>query len=172
VRGEEAHDMCQAMATGHVTYSTMHADSVQSMVHRLENPPINCPRVLLTALRFVIIQKFAMVDDERVRRIQEITEIVAFEPESDELITNTVFEWDRSTDSYDYQGHSYNFDEIMTAKNWTQEEMDEEFENRVEIIEYMVEEDMVHYKDISKIVASYYKEPEETLAKIRERRDA
>ena len=171
VRGEEAHDMFQAMATGHVTYSTMHADSVQSMVHRLENPPINCPRVLLTALRFVIIQKFARIDDEQVRRIQEITEIVAFEPESDELITNTVFEWDRSTDSYNYKGHSYNFDEIMTSKNWTQEEMDEEFENRVEIVEYMVEEDMVHYKEISKIITSYYKEPEETLAKIRKRRD-
>ncbi|MBS3781135.1 MAG: type II/IV secretion system ATPase subunit [Candidatus Thermoplasmatota archaeon] len=170
VRGEEAHDMFQAMATGHVTYSTMHADSVQSMVHRLENPPINCPRVLLTALSFVIIQTFARVDDEEVRRIQEITEIVAFEPESDELITNTVFNWERATDSYSYKGHSYNFDEIKTAKNLTQEEMDEEFENRVEVVEYMVEEDMVHYKDISKIVTSYYKEPEETLAKIREKR--
>ncbi len=59
----------------------------------------------------------------------------------------------------------------MTAKNWTQEEMDEEFANRVEVVEYMVDEDMVHFKDISKIVTSYYKEPEETLAKIRERRD-
>jgi len=171
VRGEEAHDMFQAMATGHVTYSTMHADSVQSMVHRLENPPINCPRVLLTALSFVIIQKFARIDDEEVRRIQEITEIVAFEPENDELITNTVFKWERSTDSYSYKGHSYNFEEIMTAKNLTQEEIDQEFENRVEVVEYMVEKDMVHYKDISKIVTSYYKEPEETLAKIRERRD-
>ncbi len=171
VRGEEAHDMFQAMATGHVTYSTMHADSVQSMVHRLENPPINCPRVLLTALRFVIIQKFARIEDEQVRRIQEITEVVAFEPESDELITNTVFEWERETDSYSYKGHSYNFDEIMEAKNWTQEEMMGEFENRVEIVEYMVDEDMTDYKEISKIVTSYYKEPEETLAMIREERE-
>ncbi|MBS3816258.1 MAG: type II/IV secretion system ATPase subunit [Candidatus Thermoplasmatota archaeon] len=170
VRGKEAHTMFQAMATGHVTYSTMHADSVQSMVHRLENPPINCPRVLLTALRFVIIQTFAMVNDERVRRIREITEIVGFEPESDELITNTVFEWNRENDSFSYQGHSYNFDEIMTARNWTQEEMDEEFENRVEVIEFLVEEDMTHYKDISKIITSYYKEPEETLSKIRRKR--
>ncbi|MEF8833041.1 MAG: type II/IV secretion system ATPase subunit, partial [Candidatus Thermoplasmatota archaeon] len=171
VRGEEAHDMFQAMATGHVTYSTMHADSVQSMVHRLENPPINCPRVLLTALSFVIIQTFARIDDEEVRRIREITEVVAFEPENDELITNTVFEWERSTDSYSYKGHSYMFDEIKTAKNLSEEEMQEEFENRVEVVEYMVEKDMTHYKDISKIVTSYYKEPEETLAKIRERRE-
>ncbi|MEF8873451.1 MAG: type II/IV secretion system ATPase subunit [Candidatus Thermoplasmatota archaeon] len=170
VRGKEAHTMFQAMATGHVTYSTMHADSVQSMVHRLENPPINCPRVLLTALRFVIIQTFARIEDEQVRRIEEITEIVGFEPESDELITNTVFKWNREDDSFSFQGHSYNFDEIMTANNWTQEEMMEEHEKRTEVIEFLVEEDMVHYKDISRIITSYYKEPEETLARIRRKR--
>jgi len=170
VRGKEAHTMFQAMATGHVTYSTMHADSVQSMVHRLENPPINCPRVLLTALRFVIIQTFARVEDEQVRRIREITEIVGFEPESDELITNTVFKWNRQNDSFSWQGHSYNFDEIMTANNWTQEEMMEEHEKRTEVIEFLVEEDMTHYKDISRIITSYYKEPDETLARIRRKR--
>ncbi len=168
VRGKEAHTMFQAMATGHTTYSTMHADSVESMVHRLENPPINCPRVLLTALDFVIIQTFARVKGEQVRRIKEITELVGFEPESDELVTNTVFEWERKTDGFVYKGHSFNFDTIMARKNLTQEEMNEEFEDRIEIVEYLVEGDMTDYREISKIVTSYYKEPEETLARIRE----
>lgn len=167
VRGKEAHTMFQAMATGHTTYSTMHADSVESMVHRLENPPINCPRVLLTALDFVIIQTFARVNDEEVRRIEEITEIVGFEPESDELITNTVFEWDRKSDDFIYKGHSFNFDSIQAMKNYTQEEMMEEFEDRIEVIDYLVNENLTHYKEISKIVTSYYKEPDETLARIR-----
>jgi len=39
VRGKEAVTLFQAMSTGHVTYATMHADSVTSAVHRLENPP-------------------------------------------------------------------------------------------------------------------------------------
>lgn len=167
VRGKEANTMFQAMATGHTTYSTMHADSVESMVHRLENPPINCPRVLLTALSFVIIQTFARIEGDEVRRIQEITELVMFEAESDELVTNTVFDWDRKTDSYTYKGHSFNFDTIMEMKNLTQEEMNEEFNDRIEIIEYMVDKDMTDYREISKIVTSYYKEPEETLARIR-----
>ncbi|MFO7991221.1 MAG: type II/IV secretion system ATPase subunit [Thermoplasmata archaeon] len=167
VRGKEAHTMFQAMATGHTTYSTMHADSVESMVHRLENEPINCPRVLLTALEFVIIQNFARVEGEEVRRIQEITELVGFEPESDELITNTVFEWERKSDGFVYKGHSFNFDNIMEMKNMTQEEMNQEFEDRIEIIEYLVEQKGIDYREISRIVTSYYKEPEETLAKIR-----
>ncbi len=167
VRGREANTMFQAMATGHTTYSTMHADSVESMVHRLENPPINCPRVLLTALNYVVIQTFARVKDEEVRRIQEITELVGFEPESDELITNKVFEWDRKSDGYIYKGHSFNFDTIMEMKNLTQDEMNQEFSDRVEVIDYLVTKGETDYREISKVVTSYYKEPEETLARIR-----
>ncbi len=74
--------MFQAMATGHPTMSTMHADSVKSMVNRLENPPINTPRILLTALKFVIIQKHARVGDSTVRRITSVVELVGFEPET------------------------------------------------------------------------------------------
>lgn len=167
VRGKEAHTMFQAMATGHTTYSTMHADSVESMVHRLENPPINCPRVLLTALNFVIIQTFARIKGEEVRRIQEITELVGFEPESDELITNTVFEWERKNDSYVYKGHSFNFDTIREMKNLTEEEMREEFNRRIEIIKHLNENNKTDYREISKVVTSYYKEPEETIEMIR-----
>ena len=47
IRGAEAYVLFQAMATGHTTYSTFHADSIQSLVHRLENKPIEIPRVLI-----------------------------------------------------------------------------------------------------------------------------
>ena len=50
IRGSEAYVLFQAMATGHCAYSTVHADSVPSLVHRLENKPIDIPRVLLPAL--------------------------------------------------------------------------------------------------------------------------
>src|SRR2546426_981349 len=90
VRGKETYTMFQAMATGHPTMSTMHADSVKSMVNRLENPPINTPRILLTALNFVIIQSHARIGDSIVRRMKQIVELVGFEPETNELITNTV----------------------------------------------------------------------------------
>ena len=50
IRGAEAYVLFQAMATGHCAYSTVHADSVPSLVHRLENKPIDIPRVLLPAL--------------------------------------------------------------------------------------------------------------------------
>ena len=168
VRGKETYTMFQAMATGHPTMSTMHADSVKSMVNRLENPPINTPRILLTALNFVVIQAHARVGDSIVRRIKQVVELVGFEPETNELITNTVYEWDPGTDSFVYKGHSFLFDEIMEMKNMTHEEMDAEFQRRVDIVNYMVEKNMLDFREISGTVVSYYQYPEETVKKVRD----
>jgi len=168
VRGKETYTMFQAMATGHPTMSTMHADSVKSMVNRLENPPINTPRILLTALNFVIIQTHARIGDSIVRRIKQVVELVGFEPETNELITNTVYEWDPATDTFLYKGHSFLFDEIMEMKNMTHEEMEAEFQRRVDIINYMSEKNMLDFREIAKIVVSYYQYPDETAKKVRD----
>jgi flagellar protein FlaI len=160
--------MFQAMATGHTTYSTMHADSVKSMVNRLENPPISTPRILLTALNFVIIQAHVRVGDSIVRRIVNVVELVGFEPETNELITNTVYEWDQRTDSFIYKGHSFILDQLMEMKNMTHEEMNVEMRRRQDIIKYLVEKDITDYREISNIAVLYYKEPEETVQNIRD----
>ena len=167
VRGKETYIMFQAMATGHTTYSTMHADSVKSMVNRLENPPINCPRILLTALRNVIIQTHVRVGTELVRRMKQVIEIVGFEPETNELITNTVYEWDQATDKFLYKGHSFLFDKIMEMKSLTHEQMMSEYNRRVDIVRYMVYKDMTDHRKIWSLINSYYKESEKTIARVR-----
>lgn len=167
VRGKETYIMFQAMATGHTTYSTMHADSVKGMVNRLENPPINCPRILLTALRNVIIQIHARVGMDMVRRIKQLIEIVGFEPETNELITNTVYEWDQGKDKFIFKGHSFLFDKIMEMKNLTHEAMMDEFNRRVDVIRYMVLKDMQDHVEIWNLIKSYYREPQETVAMVR-----
>jgi flagellar protein FlaI len=50
VRGKECQTLFQAMSTGHTTYSTIHADSVASVVHRIENPPMDVPRNMLLSV--------------------------------------------------------------------------------------------------------------------------
>ncbi|MCK5310243.1 MAG: type II/IV secretion system ATPase subunit, partial [Thermoplasmata archaeon] len=168
VRGAETATMFQAMATGHTTYSTMHADSVKSMVNRLENPPISTPRILLTALNFVIVQKHVRVGDSIVRRITQIVELVGFEPETNELITNTVYEWDQRNDSFIYKGHSFHLDQIMEMKNMTHEEMDAEMRRREDIIKYLVEKEITDFREISNLSVAYYKEPMETIQRVRD----
>jgi archaeal flagellar protein FlaI len=167
VRGKETYTMFQAMATGHTTFSTMHADSVQSMVNRLENQPINCPRILLTALRNVIIQSQVRVGTDLSRRIKQVIEIVGFEPDTNELISNTVYEWDQATDRFVFKGHSFLFDKIMEMKNLTHEEMMSEFNRRVDIIKYLAFRDVTDHRKIWELINQYYKDQDKFIAKVR-----
>jgi archaeal flagellar protein FlaI len=166
VRGKETYIMFQAMATGHSTYSTMHADSVKSMVNRLENPPINCPRILLTALRNVLIQSQVKVGNDFVRRMKQIVEIVGFEPETNELITNTVYEWDPATDRFVFKGHAFLFDKIMETKSMTHDEIMSEFDRRVEVMNYLLKKDIRNYREIWNLVNAYYKDHTRTMDRI------
>ncbi|MCX6683265.1 MAG: type II/IV secretion system ATPase subunit, partial [Methanoregula sp.] len=85
VRGKECQTLFQAMSTGHTTYSTIHADSVASVVHRIENPPMDVPRNMLSALDFVCIQVQGRVGGKRIRRSKQIVEILDIDPRTNEL---------------------------------------------------------------------------------------
>jgi flagellar protein FlaI len=172
VRGKETYTMFQAMATGHTTYSTMHADSVKSMVNRLENPPINTPRILLSALNNVIIQIQARTDKGVVRRLKQVLEIVGFEPETNELITNTVYEWDPATDKFVFKGHSFLFDKTMEVRNMTHDEMEAEFQRRVAVVHWLAENKVTDHRQLWQLVAGYYKDPNEVMRKIGHAEDA
>src|SRR5437899_1885005 len=119
-------------------------------------------------LNSVIIQSHARIGDSIVRRMKQIVELVGFEPETNELITNTVYEWDAATDTFVYKGHSFLFDEIMEMKNMTHEEMEAEFQRRVDIINYMLQKGMLDFREIAKLVVQYYQYPEETAKRVRE----
>ncbi|PSG97172.1 secretion system protein E [Thermoplasmatales archaeon SW_10_69_26] len=167
VRGEEATVLFQAMATGHAAYGTMHADSVTSVIHRLEGEPINIPRPLLEALDIVSIQIQTRIGGQRVRRTQNITEIVGMDPNTKELLTNEVFEWDPADDTFDHSGISYVLERIQKENNMTDAELETEVENRTLLIEWMKEHGVRDYVDVGTVVQSYYNEPEETVHKIK-----
>jgi flagellar protein FlaI len=166
VRGKETMTMFQAMATGHTTYSTMHADSVQSIVYRLENPPINIPRVLLNALNLVIIHSQLRVKDKRVRRITELVEIIGIEPLTLEIITNKVFQWVPASDSFSYTGHSKLYEKIMELEGLTAEEVLRERRQPANIIRWMDNRDIRNFRDVSQIVAEYYEDPEKIMKQV------
>ncbi len=167
VRGEEASVLFQAMATGHAAYGTMHADSVTSVIHRLEGEPINIPRPLLEALDIVCIQIQTRIGGKRVRRTKEIVEIVGMDPNTKELLTNEVFRWDPADDTFDASGISYVLERIQKEENLSRPELEEEIENRTQIIQWMKENEVRDYVDVAKVVQAYYNEPDKLMETIR-----
>ncbi|MBS84730.1 MAG: secretion system protein E, partial [Euryarchaeota archaeon] len=166
IRGAEAYVLFQAMATGHCAYSTVHADSVPSLVHRLENKPIDIPRVLLPALEACAIQIQTRINGRRVRRTKQIVEIVGIDPNSLEVITNEVFRWNVANDDFIFSGKSYVLEKIMVKINFSQDEMRRELRTRKRILEWMVLNDIRKADQVSQIITEYYVRPQEILARV------
>jgi flagellar protein FlaI len=167
VRGREALTLFQAMSTGHVTYSTIHADSVASVVHRLENPPINVPRNMLSALDLVSVQIQSRIGGQRIRRMKQLIEILDIDPRTNELITNEVFKWHAASDEIRYSGKSFVLEEIMEERGWNEARMREELKRRQELLEWMRVKMIRHYRDVAKMLISYYRDPESVMEVVR-----
>ncbi|MEM2934842.1 MAG: type II/IV secretion system ATPase subunit, partial [Candidatus Thermoplasmatota archaeon] len=171
IRGQEAVVLFQAMATGHTVYSTMHADSIFSVVHRLEGEPISIPRIQLQALDIVAIQGLIRIGKKRARRINEVVEVVGIDPTTDDLLTNDVFRWNPRKDNFDYYGKGHVMDRIAEQRNWSDRELNEEFNRRVEVIKWMTEKGIKHYVDFGTIISAYYKSPDKVMEGVRENAD-
>jgi flagellar protein FlaI len=167
IRGKEAYVLFQAMATGHTTYSTVHADSIKSLIHRLEGKPINVPRAMLQSLDVVLLQTNIKKNDKNMRRCRQIIEIIDLDSQTNEILTNEVFRWNSKDDKFDFLGKSYVLDHIRVQYGLSKEEMKKEMENRVEVLEWMKKNKIRMFKEFAKIVSSYADKPENMIERIR-----
>ena len=115
VRGKEAYVLFQGMASGHSSISTIHADSVDTVIKRLETPPIELPPTLLNVLDCVCIMTHAIVKKQETRKLKEIVEIINVSTDG-KATTNTPFMWNPSDDSFYFKKNSKVFEKIAKRK--------------------------------------------------------
>ncbi|MCC7576399.1 MAG: type II/IV secretion system ATPase subunit [Methanomethylovorans sp.] len=166
VRGKEALTLFQAMSTGHTTFSTMHADSVASAIHRLENPPISVPRTMIQALDIMSIQSQTYTRGKRVRRNIKLVEITDIDPNTRNIRTNDIFVWDSERDVFIRTGESKALMDIRLRRGWTSSKIDQELRNRKRILEHMVKNNYTDFKEISDTINAYQSTPEKLLKKL------
>ncbi|MCU4717377.1 type II/IV secretion system ATPase subunit [Halapricum hydrolyticum] len=155
VRGQEAVTLFQAMNTGHTTYSTMHADSVQTVINRLENEPINVPRPMVASLDLLCVQVLTRHDGQRVRRIKTLAEIEGIDQRTGELDYSNTFSWDATEDSF-RQRNSDLLDEIQADRGWSRSELLSELDDRRAVLSYLWEEGVTDYRRFTAWVNRYY----------------
>jgi flagellar protein FlaI len=158
VRGREAYTLFQAMATGHITLSTVHADSADAVVKRLTKPPIDVPLMLLDSLEIIPIQRSVKVGNKRVRRCTQIMEVTGIDFDSETLKTNELFSW--RPDEFMFKGESNVFAEIMEKLNMSEKKLSEEFARRVRILEWMRKSGMTDFQSLSELIFEYSINPE------------
>ena len=163
VRGKEAYVLFQGMATGHSGMATIHGDSVDAVMHRLQTPPINLSAGLLQHLNIIIVLTKARIKGMEVRRIKEIVEVLGLTKDQEPII-NTLFKWNPSTDTFEFASDkSYVFQGIIEDKGIEEKDIWEEVQRRTQILKWMKKNDIRYYIDVGKIIQKYYSNPEGVL---------
>jgi flagellar protein FlaI len=166
VRGPEAQTLFQAMNTGHTTFSTMHAGSVDAAIHRLESEPLNVPRNMLQALNIVSVQALVYRGKERVRRVEEIVEIAGIDPSTGNLRVNNVFVYDPVRDVLSYTGRSQIYADIAQKRGWTREQLESEISIRKNVLVSMQKQGINDYISVASLFHSYNIDARKVLANI------
>jgi flagellar protein FlaI len=102
-----------------------------------------------------------------VRRVKEVVEILGMDMKTDKPMTNELFKWVASGDYYEFASDkSYVLNKIIEEKGIAQASIWEELQRRTAILEWMKKEGIRYYKDVGRVVATYYKNPEEILKRV------
>ncbi len=167
VRGEEAYTLFQAMATGHLGMSTIHAESVPAVLNRLESEPMNIPKSLISTIDVVMIMTRTEIDGKPARRASNMTEITGLDSKTKEILTQDIFKWEQKEDSFVFSGKSRILEDRTKKSGITAEEAIRELNRRKSVLEWMVREGIRRYGDVANVIREYYANPKRVFQKAR-----
>lgn len=163
IRGQEAYVLFQGMASGHPSFSTFHAASVDTVVKRLETPPINLSPSLIEALDVVCICIHVKDQTKNVRRLKEVDEIIEVEQALGKAKINAVFEWNPAKDVITFNGKPDIFDRITKRTGMTREQLMAEMNRRATLLNVMADRNISSFQEFNKIINDYYKDADAVL---------
>jgi type IV secretory pathway ATPase VirB11/archaellum biosynthesis ATPase/intein/homing endonuclease len=158
VRGKEAFVLFQGMASGHSSISTMHADSIDTLVKRLETPPIELSPTLLNTLDCVAIMTHAIVNKQETRKLREIIEVVNVDS-AGTTITNTPFIWNPKEDIFYFKKDSKVFEKISKRHGLALDWLNKEFDFRASLLYELQRRQIFDFNQTQKIINEYHKNP-------------
>ena len=136
VRGREAQTLFQAMNTGHTTFSTLHAGSIDEAINRLVSDPINVPVAMLGALDLMVIQSLHYLDGGTARRCDSLHEIRV--ERGREIVHDCLYRWDPHTDRFCREAsRSRVLEDIARSRGWSDDELEKELARRADFLARM-----------------------------------
>ena len=167
VRGREAYTLFQAMATGHLGMCTIHAESMDAVLRRLESEPMNIPKPLLAMIDTVVVQLRTEIDGKPARRIRTVSEMIELDPETKDFSINEVYQWKAKSDAFSYSGLSYVLERNMEKMGVSEDEIREELDRRKAVLEWMAKSNIRRYTDVATVIREYYANPDRVYRRAR-----
>ena len=166
VRGKEAFVLFQQIATGHPSLATIHAASITQLVDRLTTPPISLPPSLIENINIIVFLTLTRFGGRYVRRADKILEVTGIR---DNLpTTNSIFSWKPSEDKFRTEERSVVMRSIAERQALDEAGLKDELTRRKIIIEWMYRQEIFDYREVARIISTYYTNPERVMTVIGE----
>jgi hypothetical protein len=163
-RKVETETLFEAIHTGHSVYATFHANSAKETVERLTNAPLDVPRIMLPAISLIIVQFRNRRSGKR--RTFQIAEIL---PNGD---SNVIMQYDIKKDVLVKIGKSKSlYENIALFTGMTDSEITKELNDKIKILNYLVEKNIDDVDGVGRIVAEYYTDKNNIMKYVRTNKD-
>lgn len=153
---KDAETLFEAIHTGHAVYGTVHADNAQDTIVRMTNPPIEVPKLMLNAFGGVI----SLFRHRRlgIRRVLEVAEMLR----SGDV--NVIYRWDSRNDSFAQIAEIARMSETISLYGgYTKDELAKNLEDKKNMLDWMVKNNVVNVDDAGYVISSYYRNTEKML---------
>ncbi len=167
VRGEEAYTLFQAMATGHLGMCTIHAESADAVINRLESEPMNIPKPLIAMTNVILVMERTEINGKPARRVKVATEIKELDTKTKEIVTEEVFRWNPKFDRFSFSGRSSLLEKHMLRMGLEDGDIQRELQYRKTVLEWMVQQGIRSHGDVAKVIREYYANPARVFQKAR-----
>lgn len=163
VRGSEAYVLFQGMASGHPSFCTFHAASVDTMIRRLETAPISLPASLVESLDIVCVVGHVRGEEKNIRRLMEVDEIISVKQVANQVDMNRLFVWDPLKDTFKFNKESHIFKNITERTGVSKKELLRELDRRAKLLRVLTEKKVTNFREANSIINRYYKNKESVL---------
>jgi flagellar protein FlaI len=155
------------MATGHLGLSTIHAESVEAVINRLESEPMNIPKPLIAMTDVIMVMTRTEIEGKPARRANTTTEVANFDQEKKNILAEEVFRWNQKEDKFVFSGHSTILEKHMKKLDTNEEHIRRELLRRKIVLEWMVHEGIRRHTDVANVIREYYANPNRVFQKAR-----
>jgi flagellar protein FlaI len=167
VRGEEAYTLFQAMATGHLGMCTIHAESVESVINRLESEPMNIPKPLVAMTSVIMVMARTEIEGRPARRISTTAEVLGLDPKIGNVATEEVFHWNPKFDQFSFSDHSTLLERQRNKLGLGEEDVKRELSRRQTVLNWMASAGIRRHTEVANVIREYYTNPDRVFQKAR-----
>ncbi|OIO26392.1 hypothetical protein AUJ14_01710 [Candidatus Micrarchaeota archaeon CG1_02_55_22] len=157
IRAEEGYTLFSAMNTGHRgAMGTLHSNNAHETLIRLTNPPMQVPRIMLSALNFIVMQQRTY--DRRKGLIRRVTEIAEMVPIEDDKLpeVQVLYKWDPVKDDLENTGTpSHYFQSLAQYTGQPLEAINNELKERARVLKELNEKGLRELDEICTVTQNY-----------------